>query len=81
MGFEQDPDYDYLRGLFKQVMANHNFVFDNDFDWLIKAYGPGSMVRTYIDNIIYFEFLLKTFFCHNNFKKFRMENPCNNPKT
>ncbi len=46
MGFEQDPDYDYLRGLFKQVMTTHNFVYDNDFDWLIKAYGAGSNVRT-----------------------------------
>ncbi len=40
MGFEQDPDYDYLRGLFKQVMGHHNFNYDNDFDWLIKGGGP-----------------------------------------
>jgi hypothetical protein len=33
MGFEQDPDYEYLRGLFKQVMTAHNFLCDNEFDW------------------------------------------------
>jgi hypothetical protein len=37
MGFEQDPDYEFLRGLFKQVMAVHNFQFDSDFDWISRT--------------------------------------------
>lgn len=31
--FEQDPDYDYLKGLFKQVMDAYNYKYDYIFDW------------------------------------------------
>ena len=56
MGFEQDPDYEYLRGLFRQVMSSNNLICDNDFDWLIKAYGAGSMViNNYQLNILTFK--------------------------
>jgi serine/threonine protein kinase len=33
LGFENDPDYDYLRGLFKSVMNKNNTIYDLDFDW------------------------------------------------
>jgi hypothetical protein len=38
LDFEQEPDYEYLRGLFKQVMTKYNFVNDFDYDWS-KKYG------------------------------------------
>ena len=33
LGFEQDPDYNYLRGLFKRIMDSKNFIHDFNFDW------------------------------------------------
>jgi hypothetical protein len=45
MGFEQDPDYEYLRGLFKNVMAAHGLVIDTEFDWTAKLFG--SIVNLY----------------------------------
>jgi hypothetical protein len=34
MAFEQEPDYEYLRGLFKTVMNKHGFQNDQEFDWV-----------------------------------------------
>jgi len=34
LGYEQDPDYEYLRGLFKAVMTQFNFENDYKFDWV-----------------------------------------------
>lgn len=31
--FTQDPDYAYLKNLFKSVMDKHKFKDDNIFDW------------------------------------------------
>ena len=31
--FEQEPDYNYLRGLLKRVADLHKFTFDMVFDW------------------------------------------------
>jgi hypothetical protein len=42
MGFEQDPDYELLRGLFKNVMNSHGLISDNEFDWTSKLYGTSS---------------------------------------
>lgn len=36
MKFEEDPDYTYLRSLFKSIMEKNNFKNDLQFDWLIK---------------------------------------------
>jgi len=33
LGFEEDPNYDYLRGLFKKIMETYVFPFDYQFDW------------------------------------------------
>lgn len=33
MGFEEDPNYDYLRGLFKKIVEASSLQFDNVFDW------------------------------------------------
>jgi casein kinase 1 len=49
MGFEQDPDYEFLRGLFKSIMDTHNFICDNEFDWLLNSKTSSS---TQLVNII-----------------------------
>ena len=36
LGFEDLPDYKYLKGLFRKVMQAYNFSYDNDFDWVVK---------------------------------------------
>lgn len=33
LGFEETPDYDFLRELFSKVMKNNNDVDDGVFDW------------------------------------------------
>ena len=39
--FEEEPDYDYLRNLLKQVMKDKNYVMDYVYDWVedIKSRG------------------------------------------
>jgi len=41
LDFEQEPDYEYLRGLFRQVMTKFNLVQDFEYDWS-KKYGIHS---------------------------------------
>ena len=33
LGFEETPDYDFLRELFAKVMKNNNDVDDGIYDW------------------------------------------------
>ena len=33
LGFEETPDYDFLRELFAKVMKNNNDVDDGVYDW------------------------------------------------
>jgi len=33
--FEEDPNYEYLRNLFRQCLQYNNFENDNLFDWLL----------------------------------------------
>jgi hypothetical protein len=35
LGFEDTPDYDYLRGLFTKVLVRLNQVEDSVFDWML----------------------------------------------
>jgi hypothetical protein len=37
MGFEQDPDYEYLRGLFRKVMEDKSYKYDYIYDWIKKG--------------------------------------------
>ncbi len=37
LGFEQDPDYEYLRSLFKSIMNKSNLIHDFEFDWISKG--------------------------------------------
>ncbi len=32
--YEQDPDYEYLRGLFKNVLITYKLENDNKYDWM-----------------------------------------------
>merc|ERR1712032_1517391 len=32
--FEQTPDYEYLKNLFKNLMEKNNYVYDLEFDWI-----------------------------------------------
>ena len=32
--FEQEPNYEYTRGLFRAVMAKYNYQYDNQYDWV-----------------------------------------------
>lgn len=37
--FEEKPDYNFLRSLFKQIMQRCGFEFDGQFDWILKKEG------------------------------------------
>ncbi len=41
LGFEETPDYDFLRDLFKKVMKNLGEVDDGVFDWMVINNGQG----------------------------------------
>nr|GAT53286.1 casein kinase 1 [Mycena chlorophos] len=41
LGFEETPDYDFLRELFTKVMKNNNDVDDGVFDWNLLNGGKG----------------------------------------
>lgn len=32
--FEEKPDYEYLRGMFRNVSAREGFEYDGKFDWV-----------------------------------------------
>ena len=36
LDFEQEPDYEYLKGLFRQIMKKFNYEEDFDYDWSKK---------------------------------------------
>ncbi|THH03310.1 hypothetical protein EW145_g6361 [Phellinidium pouzarii] len=35
--YEQEPDYGYLKDLFRKLFERHNFVYDFDYGWLLIA--------------------------------------------
>ncbi|KAH9998113.1 CK1/CK1/CK1-G protein kinase [Russula compacta] len=41
LGFEETPDYDFLRELFAKVMKNNNDVDDGVYDWNLLSGGRG----------------------------------------
>lgn len=50
LGFEETPDYDFLRELFAKVMKNMNEVDDQRYDWNELNGGRGwesQIVRIY----------------------------------
>jgi hypothetical protein len=42
LGFEETPDYDFLRELFAKVMKNNNDIDDGVFDWNLLN-GPSPL--------------------------------------
>jgi casein kinase 1 delta/casein kinase I family protein HRR25 len=38
LGFDDKPDYLYLRGLFRRLFAAEGFKYDNVFDWTEKRF-------------------------------------------
>jgi hypothetical protein len=43
LGFEEAPDYDFLRELFAKVLKNNNDVDDGVFDWsLLNSESPAN---------------------------------------
>jgi hypothetical protein len=47
--FEEKPDYNYLRKLFKDVMYRNNYENDYMYDWVIKKNGGKVPTSTTID--------------------------------
>lgn len=48
LGFEDTPDYDYLRDLFTQVLKNAGEVEDGEYDWMKLNNGRGwEAVKSY----------------------------------
>lgn len=43
--FEQEPDYNYLRGLLTRVAENNKFTLDLVFDWDKGAKSPVLMIN------------------------------------
>ena len=41
LGFEETPDYDFLRELFSKVVKNTGDVEDGVFDWMMLNNGKG----------------------------------------
>lgn len=46
LGFEDTPDYDYLRDLFSKALANTGEVEDGEYDWMKLNNGKGYDVPT-----------------------------------
>ena len=37
MDFFETPDYEYMRNLFRSLMDQRGFLFDNEFDWCSRS--------------------------------------------
>lgn len=46
LDFDQTPDYKYLRGLFHDLAKQHNYQFDYQYDWIVKATRPDRSSRS-----------------------------------
>jgi hypothetical protein len=42
MKFDENPNYDDLRGLFAGLMKSQGLVNDNEFDWFNSGSGSGN---------------------------------------
>lgn len=36
LDFEQEPDYEYLRKLFRDLMGTHRYSYDYEYDWTLR---------------------------------------------
>ena len=44
--FEERPDYNYLRGLWRQLMVKNGWESDGQFDWILKKEGNTQELRS-----------------------------------
>lgn len=49
LNFDQEPNYDYLKGLFKKVFIVNNFDFDFIYDWNLPIFAKKSCSYSWID--------------------------------
>jgi len=43
--FEEKPDYNYLRGLFKGCMQRNGYEYDGRYDWIVKKEGGEKQIK------------------------------------
>lgn len=43
--FEEKPDYNYLRSLFKTVMQRNGYDYDGRYDWIVKKEGGEKHIQ------------------------------------
>ena len=43
--FEEKPDYNFLRSLFKAIMTRVGYDYDGQFDWILKKEGRQDAVK------------------------------------
>lgn len=43
--FEDRPDYDYLKRLFRELFCRKGFSYDNMFDWELLALAPADRAQ------------------------------------
>lgn len=43
--FEEKPDYNYLRSLFKTMMQRSGYDFDGQYDWVLKREGKDDQLK------------------------------------
>lgn len=48
LGFDETPDYDFLRDLFTKVLNNLGAIDDGVYDWMLLNDGKGWEVCTYM---------------------------------
>lgn len=44
LNFDEKPDYNYLKGLFKSLLTQNGYEDDGKYDWILKKEGQESMV-------------------------------------
>lgn len=59
LGFEETPDYDFLRELFSKVLKTLGEVEDGIFDWMLLNGGKGWEAGNVRPQLILFNFLFK----------------------
>nr|CAD2187965.1 unnamed protein product [Meloidogyne enterolobii] len=72
LSFEEEPDYDYLRQLFKQLFSRQGFAYDYVFDWnqLILAKNRQHLPppASWIDSCGYGWFFQSNSYCSSSWR-------------
>jgi hypothetical protein len=43
--FEEKPDYNFLRGIFKSLMQQHQYEYDGKYDWVLLKEGKADQLK------------------------------------